>query len=151
MIAFKQSLRRRFLSRTLAIVVAVMAAFTVSTAPSSATEVGTATLSRTLYLTDSPKAGAAASMNRSIYLAAGTYSWSSDLGSYGGRPFASRYIYLAAGWYSWKCTLRSPADGYYQHTCSLDHGAGPAYLVSDRFTLTPSGQYTMESFLQGPF
>ncbi|MEU8525744.1 MULTISPECIES: hypothetical protein [Streptomyces] len=142
-------LRRRFLSRSLAVLVATVAAFTVSVSPSSAADAGWATLSRSLYLTGSPTAGSAASMNRSIYLAAGNYSWSSAVLSEGATT-ASRQIYLAAGWYAWKCTIHAPVAGRYQQTCSLDHGAGPAYLVSDQFRLI-SGQYTIQSDLFGPY
>ncbi|MFF9869320.1 hypothetical protein ACF1G0_28625 [Streptomyces sp. NPDC013953] len=80
-----------FLSRPPAVLVAAVAAFTVSASPSSAADIGTATLSRSLCLTESPTAGPAASMSRSIYLTAGRYSWSSDLAGEG-QTFASRYI-----------------------------------------------------------
>ncbi|MET9962803.1 hypothetical protein ABZ128_27655 [Streptomyces sp. NPDC006326] len=42
-------------------------------------------------------------------------------------------------------------NGRYQDTCSLDHGAGPAFLVSDQFKLYVSGSYTVYSLLYGPF
>ncbi|MET9963053.1 hypothetical protein ABZ128_28975 [Streptomyces sp. NPDC006326] len=122
----------------------------MSVAPSSATDIGTAQLSRTLYLTASPTAGASAPMSRSIYLAAGYYDWSSTLEGRG-QTFAGRHIYLAAGWYSWNCAIQSPANGWYRDTCTLDHGGGPAYLVSDQYKLYVSGSYTFVSFLYGPF
>ncbi|MFJ9596656.1 hypothetical protein ACIRS3_28360 [Streptomyces virginiae] len=133
----------------MSVLLTAVAALTLSVAPSNAADAGWATLTRTLYLTDAPSAGAAASMNRSIYLAAGTYDWSSTVSGQG-QSFASRHIYLASGWYTWKCTIHAPVAGRYQHTCSLNNGAGPAYLVSDQFKLSISGSYTLESFLFGP-
>ncbi len=88
-------------------------------------------------------------LRRAQYLAAGNYEWSSGIGGQG-QTTAYRRIHLASGWYTWKCTIHAPVTGLYQHTCSLDHGAGPAYLVSDQFRLI-SGQYTMQSFLTGPY
>ncbi|WP_331738801.1 hypothetical protein [Streptomyces sp. NBC_01276] len=111
---------------------------------------GTAALSRSLYLTGSPTAGASASMSRSIYLAAGNYAWdisTSDAGNSYADSHGSRSIYLAAGTYDWNCTISSPANGYYKNTCSLDKGAGPAYMESGWFTLPRSGGYTMDSYL----
>ncbi|MFE1412678.1 hypothetical protein ACFW6F_17990 [Streptomyces sp. NPDC058746] len=146
----KRPRRRSLLSRSLTVLLTAVAAFTVSAAPSNAADAGWATLTRTLYLTDSPAAGASAPMSRSIYLAAGNYAWSSAVIDEG-LSTASRQIYLAAGWYSWKCTIHAPVANRYQHTCSLDRGAGPAYLDSSQFRLYPSGSYTLKSDLFGPY
>jgi hypothetical protein len=109
-----------------------------------------AALTRSIYLTNTPTAGASASMNRTIYLAAGNYSWhisTSDTGNSYIDSHDGRSIYLAAGTYNWTCKIQSPANGYYQNTCSLNMGAGPAYIQSGWYTLPRSGWYSLDSYL----
>ncbi|MFI6107530.1 hypothetical protein [Streptomyces sp. NPDC051310] len=138
---------RRSIGRFATAVVAATAALLL--AATQAFALG-ATLQRSLYLTNTPTAGASASMSRTIYLAAGNYGWdisTSDAGNSYIDSHGTREIYLAAGTYDWTCTISSPANGYYKNTCSLNMGAGPAYVQSGWFKLPRSGWYSMDSYL----
>ncbi|GGS83533.1 hypothetical protein GCM10010222_26280 [Streptomyces tanashiensis] len=109
-----------------------------------------ATLSRTLWLEHTP--GNTASVQRSIYLAAGTYSWWVQLEQQStpvNGSQASRDIYLAAGWYDWTCTIgRSEWPAAYASACQLQKsGSTPARISSNPFEIDTVGYYTVSGYL----
>lgn len=140
-------LSRHSFSRALAVGVSGATALALGISSASA---GEAQLSRNIWLTDSPNQGASASMARNIDLAAGNYGWSVSLDN--GQvsyvdSLGNRSIYLAEGTYNWTCTISSPSAGYYQDTCSLNKGLGPAYIQSGWYTIPASGNYHLVSYL----
>ncbi|MFD8237163.1 hypothetical protein ACFV20_35465 [Streptomyces sp. NPDC059696] len=139
---------RRALARASAVVAAAMCAVLLATTQASA---GAADLNRTLTLTQYPEPGSRADMQRTIYLAAGNYSWDVNLGG----PFApadsgyvTRDIYLAAGTYTWYCAIYAPDYLVYVNTCYLEKpGSARAWIESRSYRLWTSGSYTLSSRL----
>ncbi len=110
---------------------------------------GTATISRTLTLTNQPTPGMApAKMDRSIVLSQGNYLW-----YYGVYPASDDYIsagapiYLDAGTYDWSCTL-TPEYNYYTYSCTLAlPGHTPATWKENVTDIDSYGSYIMFSDL----
>ncbi|GGY82104.1 hypothetical protein GCM10010363_73570 [Streptomyces omiyaensis] len=82
--------------------------------------------------------------SRSIYLAAGDYSWKTynSLSLY---DPASRNIYLAAGTYTWQDCL-VPQNLDYRHTSTLSYWGGSASIATDDY-LAATNQATWGSVL----
>jgi hypothetical protein len=129
------------------------------TAPGTASADTTAHLDRTLDLTAWPtSATAPATVQRSIKLAAGNYTWgfgvarssTPDINLYGSESL--RTIDLAPGWYSWECTL-APYNNYsYKDQCTLKLSGYPTATLFDSetnfFFLPESGSYMMRGYLK---
>ncbi|MFE7586584.1 hypothetical protein ACFU5Y_34045 [Streptomyces gardneri] len=133
-------------------VVAAVAALTVwSMAPAQA---GTATLSRTLYLTAKPTAhDYAFTNNRSIYLEAGHYVFRVSLfnedthqlvpGSRG-----ERQIWLDADTYQWRCDIGGLYGYVYLAGCDLlNSRGGMARVDSYDFGIGSNGTFTLTGHL----
>jgi hypothetical protein len=123
------------MTAVLAIMVGVVAA---GAGPANAA--GTATISRDIYLA-AESSGAATIPSehpRSIYLAAGSYTYGYTMTGPNGSVQDSRNIYLAAGWYYWQCVLAGtsgvyPAQDNYAAYCGLrlQSGSQWAYVPNN--------------------
>jgi hypothetical protein len=122
----------------------------------SAAPLATARLERTLYMTRTPHNEPTAKMHKSIYLAAGYYSFHFGLArTDGNSPFyvkgsiASQNFHVPKkGWYKWDCSLK--AAEFYSAYCLIS-GVNNDYsyggIATSNFTVSKSGWYKMASYL----
>ena len=113
----------------------------------------TATLAEgPVYLEQTPPAGSApVQLERTIYLAAGTYDWLAFVAPTNGAqgPGVEKSIYLDAGTYTWTYDLypNDPSSGYYEMQSSLAlTGHATATLASGSFVIS-TGDYDVGSTL----
>ncbi len=130
----------RSIVKTIAVAIAAGAMLSSTNTPAAASEEGTANNYRTQFLTHAPTDGMANSYTRrSIYLAAGNYSYETGIFGVGA---TKRNLFLAAGTYDWNCTL-DPKNGFYEVSCTIKKpgsalaGVGPAGI-----RLSASGSMT---------
>ncbi|MEU6170275.1 hypothetical protein [Streptomyces tanashiensis] len=144
--------RRKSISRTLGALASGVAMVCLASAPAQA---GTATMSRSLYLTMFPSGGEHASASRSIYLEANRYEWQvSTTRDSNGQilGYTRRIIDLKAGWYEWQCDITAPVDQQYvyKNICTLyTSGSSMAYMESGYYQPSVSTNYTISSHLIG--
>lgn len=137
-----------------AIVVTITAVILLSFSPGTALA-AQADLNRNVFLTSTPTSAMdTARMSRSIYLAAGYYSWTTGLigtasTSTVGSAGAGRNLYVSSGTYTWACDL-VPGSGTYRTICSVSRpGVSTAWLTSANYTVSQSGNYVLSSTLNG--
>jgi hypothetical protein len=119
--------------------------------PPSAEAAGRATLARDIYLELRPPAGSTASIERDIYLSAGTYAWRAVLTRDSGASAGGyREIYLAAGTYRWVMTIRYTGfRGVYEEISTLSrYSGGTGASVSGTAEIGSEGTVTMSSTLE---
>ncbi|RSM59625.1 hypothetical protein DMH04_55625 [Kibdelosporangium aridum] len=90
-------------------------------------------------------------MQRSIYLAKGTYEWRQFLGKYTGVGTTMR---IPAGNYTWRDCLYpiDGADGWdYRHQTELYRQGNPGFHLDGMWGLATSTDYTWGSFLDPAF
>ncbi|MGC0332165.1 hypothetical protein RKD23_005155 [Streptomyces sp. SAI-170] len=128
---------------------AAAAAAVVTLAGGQASAADAAYNTRSVYLDGAPvPSDPPACVSRSIYLAAGNYTWTQILNS---SRTPSRDIYLAAGTYTWKDCI-SAGTGYYLQNSSLTKsGGGTAWLSDPNHLDLSAGTYTMGSLLDPHF
>jgi hypothetical protein len=150
----------RILPRVGRVVLAVVAALTLSATVSGTAHAADAPagafLYRYLYLTDTPDSlNAPAQVDRSIYLAAGYYHFrfnvvKEKLSTALPGSFAGKDVYLPAGSYDWNCMIAPSYSEAYVDYCSLNlsNSSFEEIIGSVRWRVpTSGGSYYMQGWL----
>jgi hypothetical protein len=145
---FKRSLLHLIAAMALAVALGGPASILM---PPSAEAAGRATLARDIYLELKPPAGSTASIERNIYLSAGTYAWRAVLARDSGAAAGGyREIYLAADTYRWVMTIRYTGfRGVYETISTLSGSSGgTGASVSGTAEIGAAATVTMTSTLE---
>ncbi|WP_410614428.1 hypothetical protein [Amycolatopsis sp. lyj-109] len=145
---FKRSLLHLIAAMALAVALGGPASILM---PPSAEAAGRATLARDIYLELKPPAGSTASIERNIYLSAGTYAWRAVLSRANGISGGGyREIYLAADTYRWVMTTRYLGyRGGYEEISTLSRSSGgTGASVSGSVVIGSEETYIMNSTLE---
>lgn len=101
-------------------VLAVVAAATILSTVSASAD-NPVTHYENLYFANTPYTGSASCFHESIYLQAGTYTWSQ-------LSTASEQLYLAAGTYTWSDCVQGVGAEYHQESTLATADHNPTYL-----------------------